>query len=121
MCSGQPDPMAASDVGVSSVIHFDDSEIGFAMMAEGWEGCSSVRSRFRRHLPWLQFPLPQVHADGKQPEEKKEEDKKNPHGPSTRALELNWEVLSHMLTVYEGEFIDVHRLTMEAGVVKKCL
>ena len=107
---------------VSAGVVFEDSEIGFAKMAEGWESCMMVRSRFRRSLPWLQFPIPVPSGDGKEGENEKESvDKKNPHGPSTRALELNWEVLNTMLTVYEGEFIDIYRHTLEAGVVKKCL
>ena len=31
---------------------------GFAGMAEAWEKCDLVRSRFRRSLTWLQYPIP---------------------------------------------------------------
>ena len=72
--------MPESPVMVSAGVVFEDSEIGFAKMAEGWESCMMVRSRFRRSLPWLQFPIPVPSGDGKEGENEKESvDKKNPH------------------------------------------
>ena len=110
----------SSDSPPHSMVEFDESEVGFPGMAEGWEKCISVRSRFRKHLPWLQFPIPSKKAgetpvetgDGQQNEAEPE----NPHLPSTRALELNWEILDSMLSIYTGEFIDIDRMTKEAGL-----
>ena len=100
----------------ASHVMFEESEIGFADMAEGWESCVSVRTRFRRSLPWLQFPIP-CRGEAEDQDDKASDEKKNPHAPSTRALELNWEILSSMLGSYGGEFLDIDRLTKEAGWV----
>ena len=102
----------------SQEVVFEESEIGFANMAEGWESCVCVRSRFRRSLPWLQFPIP-CKGEGEGQDDKASDEKKKPHAPSTRALELNWELLNSMLSTYDGEFLDVDRLTKEAGWVAK--
>ena len=74
-------------------------------LATAWENLASVRARFRKGLPWLQFPLPKVAAVGKGVEAKKD-----PHAPTTRALELNYEVLDKMLDEVSFEFIDITRL-----------
>ena len=114
--------MAASGSSESpgpSMVEFHESEIGFAGMAEGWERCVSVRSRFRKSLPWLQFPIPPkkaVEIPAGTGEGTEEGLPKNPHGPSTRALELNWEILDSMLSSYTGEFIDIDRISKEAGL-----
>ena len=114
--------MAASGSSESpapAMVEFHESEIGFAGMAEGWERCISVRSRFRKQLAWLQFPIPAKKA-GETPVESGEgnveEPNKNLHAPSTRALELNWEILDSVLSSYTGEFIDIDRITKEAGL-----
>ena len=105
----------------SGVIEFHEAEIGFRGMAEGWEACLSVRSRFRKALTWLQWPIQNRPTDVK-PEDEPNPDEangvlkpRNPHGASTRALELNFEILDSMLNQYEGEFIDIERITKEAG------
>ena len=108
-------PMAAS--GSSGPLVFEEAEIGFQGMAEAMEACVSVRARFRKGLPWLQFPIPSKPVEGTESETSPDKPKdvpKNPHAPSTRALELNWEILVAMLTCYSGEFIDIDRLTKEA-------
>ena len=104
----------------SGVINFHETEIGFRGMAEGWESCLSVRSRFRKALTWLQWPIQSRPTDIK-PEDEPNPDETNgdlkphnPHAPSTRALELNFEILDSMLNQYEGEFIDIERITKEA-------
>ena len=89
----------------------DYGPVGLAGMAEAWEMCHSVRSRFRRSFAWLQYPIPGSVTAKKEDEEAADKS----HSPSTRALELNHEILGAMLDIYDGEFIDVHRLTREAG------
>ena len=82
-------------------------EIG--SLAKLWEGCSVVRSRFRRSLPWLQWPLPGSPKPGKEPNDKG----KDPHMPCTRAVELNAEVLGKTLQWCELKFLDINRLELE--------
>ena len=112
--------MPRSHAESSGAISFDVAEIGFAGMAEAWEQSGVVRNRFRRNLPWLQFPIPKKEeipeGEGK---ENDDSDKKGYHAPSTRALELNVETLSGMLDVCGGEFIDIDHLTKEARLAKK--
>ena len=108
--------MAAS--GSSAAIEFAPEEIGFPGMAEEWEKCASVRSRLRKGFSWLQFPIPNKGGDESSPNESPKNETKNPHSPTTRALELNFEVLNGMLNAYPGEFIDVERLTKEARFVE---
>ena len=112
--------MPRSHAESSGAVSFDEDEIGFAGMAEAWEQSAVVRNRFRRNLPWLQYPIPKreeiPEGEGK---EKEDVDNKGFHAPSTRALELNVETLSGMLDVYGGEFIDIDHLTKEAWLAKK--
>ena len=86
---------------------------GFAGMAEAWEKCDLVRSRFRRSLTWLQYPIPGP-VPCKKDEQGEETKVKDPRAPSTRALELNYAILDSMLDNYSGEFLDIDRLTREA-------
>ena len=85
-----------------------------------WEKCNLVRNRFRKSLPWLQFPIPAREstdngvADPQDEEEIAIKKDFDPHSPSTRALELNWEILNAMLDNYNGEFVDVYYLQKEA-------
>ena len=99
-------------------VHFAESEIGFPGLAENWEKCASVRGRFRKEITWLQFPIPSGTEEKQDPtdEDGQAKDGRNPHAPSTRAMELNWEILSAMLDTYTGEFVDIDRLTKEAGI-----
>ena len=97
---------------------------GFPGLAKAWTGCFSVNSRFGRQLPWLQFPIPgclkdqrpkyDPKDDAETPTSKKKDEEHDPHAPTTRALELNAEILECMLKNYAGEFIDIHRLSAEA-------
>ena len=111
--------MAASGSS-SDVIDFSPQEIGFPGMAEEWEKCVSVRSRIRKGFSWLQFPIPPMKAadDTGNPSESPKNEAKNPHAPTTRALELNFEILNAMLNAYPGEFIDIERLAKEARSVE---
>ena len=86
-----------------------------------WERCNVVRIRFRKSLPWLQFPIPPARddvadaTDAQGDEEAPIKKGMDPHSPTTRALELNWEILNAMLDNYHGEFVDVYYLQREAG------
>ena len=75
-------------------------------LAPAWESLAVVRGRFRKNISWLQFPIPKL-SDGKQ--------QKDPHTPTTRALELNHEVLNKMLDEVSFEFLDISRLQTQAG------
>ena len=108
----------------------DASDVEAVPLHKLWEACPSVRNRFRKGIPWLQFPIPPKGAEGdgkdgndngrdsKDPgigdEEGPRKRSADPHAPTTRALELNWEVLDRMLDNYHGEFIDVYFLQKEA-------
>ncbi|CAE7197744.1 unnamed protein product [Symbiodinium sp. KB8] len=80
-------------------------------LAAALEACATVRSRFRRELPWLQWPIP-----GREAKPGPASSSKDPHFPCTRALELNAAVLHKMLDVFTGEFVDIAYLT---GQVQK--
>lgn len=67
--------------------------------ADGWEADARVRQRFRKQLPWIQYPI-----------YNKEESGGDDHAPSTRALELNAGHILLMLNCFGSEFIDVERL-----------
>ncbi|CAE7377900.1 unnamed protein product [Symbiodinium microadriaticum] len=75
-------------------------------LAAALEACATVRSRFRRELPWLQWPIP-----GREAKPGPASSSKDPHFPCTRALELNAAVLHKMLDVFTGEFVDIAYLT----------
>lgn len=66
--------------------------------ATGWEADGKIRSRFRKKLPWLQWPIVS------------REDIGDDHSPSTKALELNSGAMIVMLRCYGTEFIDVDGL-----------
>ena len=70
-------------------------------LADEWEQRAVIRARFRREISWLQFP-----CTG---------NKNDPHAPTTRALELNIEVLTPMLSYCSFEFLDIDRLQRQAG------
>ena len=73
-------------------------------LAKTWEQNVTVRGRFRREITWLQWPIPNPDVD---PEDL--------HQPSTRAIELNVEVLRAMVVELQGASIDIKRLENEAG------
>ena len=94
-----------------------DEELTLSL-AKAFEECPSVRERFRKQTTWLQFPIPalSVKPEPREGDEGNEEKKVvDPHAPSTRALELNVEILQAMLGVYGGEFVDIKFLKKEAG------
>ena len=87
-------------------------------LAASWESCASVRSRFRRELPWIQWPIPGSPKPGPDANAKKAD----PRSPTTRALELNVEILSKVLEWSTGEFMDIYRLEAEAGhIILNCV
>ena len=73
------------------------------VLAYAWEKCVLVRNRFKRGISWLQWPLPNPDSD-----------LEDLHAPSTRALELNVEILRTMTIELEGNNIEVPRLEKEA-------
>ena len=75
-------------------------------LASAWEGSALVRARFRKGLPWLQFPIPTVRKS----EDVKDKSRGDPHCPTTRAMELNHEILSKMLDFSSMEFLAIHML-----------
>ena len=76
-------------------------------LAEAWEGVATIRGRFRREISWIQFPLKVVHTV--------KGEKGDLHAPTTRAIELNVELLSVMLKYCSFEFVDIVRLQRQAG------
>ena len=78
------------------------------VLGKAWDADASIRSRFRRGLPWLQWPIP-----GKDAKPGPTSASPDPHFPCTRALELNAPVLHKMLDVFTGEFLDIAWLTRE--------
>ena len=72
-------------------------------LAKSWETIATVRGRFRKNLSWLQWPVPNNDTD-----------LDDLHEPCTRAVELNVEVLRHMVVDLEGCSIDVKTLQLEA-------
>ncbi|OLP83989.1 hypothetical protein AK812_SmicGene35186, partial [Symbiodinium microadriaticum] len=79
-------------------------------LAKAWDSCASIRSRFRRSLPWLQWPIP-----GRDAKPGPTSASPDPHFPCTRALELNAAVLHKMLDEFTGEFVDIAWLTQEVA------
>ena len=62
-------------------------------LSKAWEGSAIILSRFRTGISWLQFPI----FGNTAPTPANPKKKPDPHGPSTRGLELNAEVLRIML------------------------
>ena len=87
-------------------------------LAKAWEGSSIIRSRFRRGLNWLQYPLIPCQITKIEPVSEKDKDgrplKQDPRKPTTRALELYAEVLRIMLEHYEFEFLNTNVLKPHA-------
>ena len=85
-------------------------------LASAWENSQVIRGRFRRPLPWLQWPvIPFDHA-GVNGDDDDEIEK---HTVSTKALELNADALLAMLQFYNWEFIDIPGLQAEAWYLLK--
>ena len=115
--------LCAGMAAASSHAHMD---LDVQDLASAWEKCSSVRSRFRRDISWLQFPIPAKvptstkpnhgKGKGKGADDASDDDSKLPdlHAPTTRAVELNYQILQAMLDCYQGEFVDIVFLRKEA-------
>lgn len=69
-----------------------------------------IRSRFRRSLPWLQWPYT------KKSDEVEEDEETNPkqHPVCTKSVELNADALLSVLEHFEGGFADIPKLQAEA-------
>ena len=86
-------------------------------LAHEWESCSLIRSRFRRVISFVQFPVTPAELVEKTGEIEKngEEDDldflKRP--VCTKGLEMNADALLCMLDHYSGNFIDVYKLQSE--------
>ena len=87
-------------------------------MWQAWEKCASLRGRFRKGLPWLQWPIPGSPKPGVDGKTKRAKD---PRTPNTRAVELNVDVLSKMLEWNSGEFVDIAFLEREAPSFEPCI
>ena len=72
-------------------------------LATSWEKIHTVRGRFRKEIGWLQWPCPNPDSD-----------LDDLHSPSTRAIELNVEVLRHMIIDLQGFSVDIKSLQTEA-------
>lgn len=79
-------------------------------LAAAWEDCRTIRSRFRKQWPWLQWPYYVAHDDGKDTEESSAPK----HPACTKALELNSEALLCMLDHYGCTFAEIPQLQDEA-------
>ncbi len=79
-------------------------------LAAAWDDCRTIRSRFRKQWPWLQWPYYVVHDDGKD----KDESSTPKHPACTKALELNAEALLCMLDHYGNTFAEIPQLQDEA-------
>ena len=78
-----------------------------------WEESSIIRSRFRRCMKWLQWPVQSTDAlEGSDHDDEKLEK----HPVSTKALELNADALLAMLDAFNGNFIDIYALQTEAPI-----
>ena len=73
------------------------------------EECTSIRSRFRRELSWLQWPVLQAND--------METGKAERHPVCTKAIELNIDALLAMLDFFGGSFVDISALQNEARVL----
>lgn len=79
-------------------------------LAAAWDDCRTIRSRFRKQWPWLQWPYYVSHDDGKD----NEESSTPKHPACTKALELNAEALLCMLDFYGCTFAEIPQLQDEA-------
>ncbi|CAE7648197.1 unnamed protein product [Symbiodinium microadriaticum] len=87
-----------------------------ATLAQAWESSAVIRGRFRKQISWIQFPIPvqketrDTDSQKQQKTKKDKTDKADPHLPTTRALELNVEILEKMLDHCSNEFLEVGKL-----------
>lgn len=81
-------------------------------LVAAWEGAVTFRSRVRKQISWLQWPI-----FAKDEGQIGEEEKIDVHPASTKAVELNADALISMMDYYHGSFIDIDSLQAEAGRV----
>ena len=95
-------------------------------LALDWESCVAIRSRFRRNVSWIQWPvspaaLDTSHAAGNEDGVPTDELDDVPKRPvCTKALELNADALQCMLESYNGSFVDIPLLQGEATLHTTC-
>ena len=90
-----------------------------AELAAAWECCKTIRSRFRREMSWLQFPVNGVDAcpDEAQPNDDEDGNPLPKHPVCTKSLELNADAVAAMLDHYDGKFIEIPTLQREAPLL----
>ena len=88
-------------------------------LAAEWECCKTIRSRFRREMSWLQFPVHAVDAcpDEAQPNDYEDGNPLPKHPVCTKSLELNADAVSAMLDFYDGQFVEIPTLQREAPLL----
>ena len=91
------------------------ARVAMATLAHAWEESAVIRARFRRQISWIQFPIPikKEARDTDSEKQQKNKEKVDPHLPTTRALELNVEILDKMLDHCSNEFLEVSKLQKE--------
>lgn len=73
------------------------------------ERLSVIRSRFRRNMHWLQWPVRVC-----QSKVDEDEGEVETHTVGTKSLELNADAVREMVEWYHGDFVDITQLTLEA-------
>ena len=77
-----------------------------------WEASNTLRSRFRRQMTWIQWPIHNVDVADESGEGG--DGKADRHPCCTKSLELNIDALSAMVEHYYGTFCDVYKIQTEA-------
>ena len=84
-------------------------------LALDWESCASIRSRFRRDISWIQWPVLAEETTGGNDAGGDGDNDTIPKRPiCTKSLEMNASALLCMLDFFEGNFIDIGKLQSEA-------
>ena len=95
-----------------------DGEAPYGELALDWESCASIRSRFRRDISWIQWPITAEETTGGNDavgDGDDDDDDAIPKRPiCTKSLELNAPALLCMLDFFEGNFIDIGKLQSQA-------
>jgi len=92
-------------------------EAPYGELALDWESCASIRSRFRRDISWIQWPITAEETTGGNDAvgDGDDDDDAIPKRPiCTKSLELNAPALLFMLDFFEGNFIDIGKLQSQA-------
>ena len=80
-------------------------------LALHWEKSSVIRSRFRREISWLQWPVLEDVPAGDE-----ENEKQAKHPVCTKSIELNADALLSILEYYDGGFAEISKLQSEARI-----